>query len=189
MPNLKPVKFGQRAIDATPAGTMNDVTLAFDVNGDGFSDVVIGGPKGEDDFVWYEWPPWTRRAAALQRQCSARPATFQRTRYSTRSMLPGGPMHEEPQADAHWARRRHARDGRKVPARVADLQAADGGGLLRSRMVVPDLRLRAIELPRVEFRDTRPSVCQCAAADSQEVDAACQVFQAGAASDQKVALV
>jgi hypothetical protein len=58
--NAKPVKFERKVIDANPPGNHNDVTLIFDVDGDGFNDVVIGGFKGENNVVWYHYPGWER---------------------------------------------------------------------------------------------------------------------------------
>jgi len=60
MAKVKPVEFLHRVIDPEPAGTFNDVTLLFDVNGNGYNDIVIGGFKGQDNLVWYEWPTWRR---------------------------------------------------------------------------------------------------------------------------------
>lgn len=54
------VEFRHVVIDPHPAGTFNDLTLILDVNGDGYSDIVIGGLKGEDNLVWYGWPTWRR---------------------------------------------------------------------------------------------------------------------------------
>lgn len=57
---IKPVQFEVKVIDAAPPGNHNDVTLIFDVDGDGFNDIVIGGFKGEQNVVWYRYPDWTR---------------------------------------------------------------------------------------------------------------------------------
>lgn len=58
--NIKSVKFAREVIDENPLGRQNDVTLIFDVDGDGFNDVVIGGFKGENNIVWYHYPNWER---------------------------------------------------------------------------------------------------------------------------------
>ncbi|MFW6155464.1 MAG: hypothetical protein ACOC95_09625 [Planctomycetota bacterium] len=42
MSNVKPVTFVHKVIDPQPAGTFNDVTLLFDVNGDSFPDIFAG---------------------------------------------------------------------------------------------------------------------------------------------------
>ena len=57
---LKPVRFEREVVDGCPIGSANDVTLIFDVDGDGFNDVVIGGFEGEDNLVWYRYPNWER---------------------------------------------------------------------------------------------------------------------------------
>ena len=57
---VKPVKFERKVIDANPPGYQNNVALVFDVDGDGFNDVVIGGYGGENNVVWYHYPDWTR---------------------------------------------------------------------------------------------------------------------------------
>jgi len=56
----KSLQFEQTVIDASPAGEKNDVTLIFDVDGDGFNDIVVGGLIGEDNVVWYRYPEWMR---------------------------------------------------------------------------------------------------------------------------------
>lgn len=60
MSEIKRVQLERKVIDAKPPGNHNDVTLIFDVDGDGFNDVVIGGFKGENNVVWYRYPDWTR---------------------------------------------------------------------------------------------------------------------------------
>ena len=60
MPEIKPLKFDRKIIDASPLGNHNDITLIFDVDGDGFNDIVVGAFKGEDNLVWYRYPDWTR---------------------------------------------------------------------------------------------------------------------------------
>jgi hypothetical protein len=65
---MKPLRFQHHIIDATPAGTCNDVTLIADINGDGFGDIIIGGkfgpgegnPPATGNLVWYEYPTWQR---------------------------------------------------------------------------------------------------------------------------------
>ena len=58
---MKPVQFRKQVIDENPPGSQNDCLLIFDVNGDGYNDVVVGGFKGEKNVVWYEYPSWKRR--------------------------------------------------------------------------------------------------------------------------------
>ena len=55
---MKPIRFRHSVVDPEPPGTHQDVTLLFDVNGDGFNDIVIGAFKGQDNLVWYEYPSW-----------------------------------------------------------------------------------------------------------------------------------
>lgn len=52
--------FTHQVIDASPAGTHNDVCLLGDINGDGRLDLVIGGKYGTGNVVWYENPTWQR---------------------------------------------------------------------------------------------------------------------------------
>jgi hypothetical protein len=54
------MKFEHKVIDASPAGTLNDVCLITDVNGNGYNDIIIGGKQGEGNVVWYEYPDWKR---------------------------------------------------------------------------------------------------------------------------------
>ena len=59
-------------IDADPAGRLNDVLLLADINGDGFTDIVVGGKFATDEagraleqnLVWYEYPRWDRHVIA-----------------------------------------------------------------------------------------------------------------------------
>ena len=60
MAEIKPLKFERKIIDDAPLGNHNDITLIFDVDGDGFNDIVVGAFKGEDNLVWYRYPDWTR---------------------------------------------------------------------------------------------------------------------------------
>ena len=59
---MKPalLEFERQTVDAAPAGDHNDITLIFDVDGDGLNDIVVGGWKGSDNLVWYRNPTWER---------------------------------------------------------------------------------------------------------------------------------
>jgi len=56
--------FRHEVIDPDPPGSHHDITLLADVNGNGRSDVIIGGKEGELNLFWYENPSWTRHPMA-----------------------------------------------------------------------------------------------------------------------------
>ena len=60
MNKRKPLVFEHQVIDNNPSGSLNDVCLIGDIDGDGRNDIVIGGKRGEGNIVWYENPSWTR---------------------------------------------------------------------------------------------------------------------------------
>lgn len=51
------LSFVNRTIDSTLSG---DCKAVGDINGDGKTDVVVGGAK----LVWYAWPNWTKTTIA-----------------------------------------------------------------------------------------------------------------------------
>ncbi len=57
---MNEIRFEHRVIDNAPAGTLNDVCVVGDIDGDGLEDFVIGGKKGTDNIVWYRAPDWRR---------------------------------------------------------------------------------------------------------------------------------
>ena len=68
MADPEPINFRHVVIDPAPAGSENDILLIADVNGDGFSDIIVGGKfapgpgrqPATGNLVWYEWPTWQR---------------------------------------------------------------------------------------------------------------------------------
>lgn len=60
----QPLKFRHQVIDPHPPGSHHDITLLADVNGDGRTDIIIGGKRGEVNLFWYENPTWTRHDIA-----------------------------------------------------------------------------------------------------------------------------
>jgi len=60
--------FRYTRIDGAPAGSENDILLIADVNGDGCSDLIVGGKfapgpgrrPAAGNLVWYEYPAWQR---------------------------------------------------------------------------------------------------------------------------------
>jgi len=67
MSGKRRLKFRHVVIDPHTIGTGNSMCLVADVNGDGFSDVIIGNyvnPPEEGYLVWYEYPDWKRHIIA-----------------------------------------------------------------------------------------------------------------------------
>jgi len=60
----KPLKFRHETIDPDPPGSMHDITLVGDINGDGRNEIIIGGKKGPPNLFWYEFGTWTRHDMA-----------------------------------------------------------------------------------------------------------------------------
>ena len=58
------MKFRHEVIDPEPPGAQHDITLLFDVNGNGKKDIVIGAKIGDPNVFWYENPTWKRHALA-----------------------------------------------------------------------------------------------------------------------------
>ena len=57
MPELR---FEHVLIDDAPPGTLNDVCVVGDIDGDGLEDFIIGGKEGRENIVWYRAPDWRR---------------------------------------------------------------------------------------------------------------------------------
>jgi hypothetical protein len=64
-------RFRHEVIDDAPPGSMLDITLLTDVNGDGRPDIVIGGKEGAVNLFWYENPAWRRHEMASAPQLEA----------------------------------------------------------------------------------------------------------------------
>lgn len=61
----KPVlKFRHEVLDPDPPGSMHDITLIADINGDGRNEIIIGGKEGPVNLFWYENPSWKRHDIA-----------------------------------------------------------------------------------------------------------------------------
>ena len=61
----KPLKFRHEVIDPDPPGAHIDITLLADVDGDGLTDIIIGGKQGEANLWWYKNPTWERHIMAV----------------------------------------------------------------------------------------------------------------------------
>ena len=48
--------FRHEVIDHAPPGIPVDITLLADVDGDGLTDIIIGGKQGEANLWWYRNP-------------------------------------------------------------------------------------------------------------------------------------
>lgn len=58
------LKFRHEVIDPDPPGSLHDITLIGDINGDGRNEIIIGGKKGPPNLFWYENPSWKRHDMA-----------------------------------------------------------------------------------------------------------------------------
>jgi hypothetical protein len=58
------LKFRHVVIDPDPPGSLHDITLLDDINGDGRPEIIIGGKKGPPNLFWYENPTWIRHDMA-----------------------------------------------------------------------------------------------------------------------------
>lgn len=58
------LRFRHEVIDPDPPGSLHDIVLLADINGDGRREVVIGGKKGPPNLFWYENPSWRRHDMA-----------------------------------------------------------------------------------------------------------------------------
>ncbi|MCK4284011.1 MAG: VCBS repeat-containing protein [Candidatus Brocadiae bacterium] len=61
------MEFEHIVLDAQTPGTLNDVCLIADLDGDGHNDVIVGGKLGERNVVWYEYPDWKRHTIGTAR--------------------------------------------------------------------------------------------------------------------------
>lgn len=61
---LPPLSFRHEIIDAAPPGAQHDITLLADINGNGRTDIIIGGKKGPPNLFWYENNSWERHDIA-----------------------------------------------------------------------------------------------------------------------------
>ncbi|MHC4704745.1 MAG: FG-GAP repeat domain-containing protein, partial [Planctomycetota bacterium] len=61
LPKVEPVSFRHVVVDAAGPENMH-VKAVGDINGDGFTDLVVAGTGGE--LLWYEYPNWTRHAVS-----------------------------------------------------------------------------------------------------------------------------
>ena len=58
------LRFRHQVIDADPPGSMHDITLIADINGDGRNEIIIGGKQGPPNLFWYENGTWRRHDLA-----------------------------------------------------------------------------------------------------------------------------
>ncbi|MGQ9632143.1 MAG: FG-GAP repeat domain-containing protein [bacterium] len=58
------LKFRHEVIDPDPPGSLHDIALIADINGDGLNDIIIGGKEGDFNLFWYENPSWKRHIMA-----------------------------------------------------------------------------------------------------------------------------
>jgi len=58
------LNFRHVVIDPDPPGSLHDITLIADINGDGRNDIIIGGKEGPPNLFWYENPSWRRHVMA-----------------------------------------------------------------------------------------------------------------------------
>jgi hypothetical protein len=65
------LKFRHEVIDPDPPGSMHDITLIADINGDGRNEIIIGGKEGEANLFWYENPSWKRHIMAAAPELEA----------------------------------------------------------------------------------------------------------------------
>jgi len=61
------MKFEHTVIDPEAPGSLNDVCLIADVDGDGHNDIIVGGKVGENNVVWYQYPDWKRHTIGTAR--------------------------------------------------------------------------------------------------------------------------
>ena len=58
------LRFRHVVVDPDPPGSLHDITLLGDINGDGRPEIIIGGKKGPPNLFWYENPTWVRHDMA-----------------------------------------------------------------------------------------------------------------------------
>jgi len=56
--------FRHEVIDPDPPGSLHDITLIGDIDGDGRNEIVIGGKAGPPNLFWYENTTWKRHDMA-----------------------------------------------------------------------------------------------------------------------------
>ena len=118
-----PFRFRHQVIDDAPPGSMLDITLLTDVDGDGRCDIVIGGKEGPVNLFWYENPSWQRHEMAAAEQLEAGGLAVDLTGTGRSDIIAGQQVHshnlilvrEPAGSDGLVARPHHRRPFREVP--------------------------------------------------------------------------